>query len=202
MDVRIATPFLLALAVACNKPPDPLASYRASCEGLQRAGQLRKGLTVDQCAERLKQSAAANDPAPQVDEILSRLSSLSAQAARTNDPAQNAAVTVEVDSLARLGKAAVKPALAKLQSSIDPDFRVAVARALSSACASDCAGGDYSCLAPALLEIGGSARSPAIRHEAMERLRACTKQTFGDDAQPWIKWWSERKPDNATQAAR
>ena len=202
MLARIACLVALLASAACNRPPDPLAEHRTTCEKLQKAGQLKKDLTLEVCAQKLKAVADASDPRPKIDEVLSRISTLSSKARGAGDDAGKAAVRAASDELARLGKPAIKPALAKLESSIDPDFRLAVARGLVGACKSDCASGEFSCIVPALLEGAGADKPAKVRADSGEALRQCTGQAFGDEPAAWNKWFAEWKQRGASQAAR
>jgi len=203
MLLRIAAVAASFVLAGCNRKPDPLAEHRASCEALQKAGQLRKGLAVEACAQQLKVAADAADPQLRAREILDRLASLTAQGrGQSGDQSQISAVRDAAIGLQQLGKPVVAVSLERMAASQDPDFRIAIARALVGLCSEDCATGDYSCIVPALLE-GVSADKPSeVRHEAAKGLTRCTGQAHGDDLAAWKKWWSERPPAGASTAQR
>ena len=203
MPARIAAALSLAALVACSKKPDPLAEHRAACQSLEKAGQLRKGLAVEACAEQLKRAADAQDPRVRAAEILDRLAALTAKGrGKENDASQLIAVRDLIDNLQRLGKPSASTALQRLEASADPDFRIAVAKALVGACAEDCGTGDFSCIVPALLEGVGDDKPSEVRREAEKGLLRCTGQQLGDDPTAWRKWWASRKGAGASTAAR
>src|SRR5438128_461160 len=178
MPGRIAAvPSFFALSffafAACGQKSDPLAEHRATCEKLQKAGQLKKGLAIEECAKQIKAAADASDPKLRAAEILDRLAALTAKGRAAKDEANTAAIRDLVQALQRLGKPAAQPALARLEASPDPDFRIAVAKALVAVCSDDCGTGDYACIVPALLE-GTSDDKPAdVRREAEKGLMRC-----------------------------
>ena len=203
MLVRIAAVAAFVALAGCNRKPDPLAVHRTACEELQKGGQLKKGLSVEACAQQLKTSADASDPTLRAAEILDRLASLTAKGrGQSGEQSQIVAVRDAEFGLQVLGKPAAKVSLERMQASQDPDFRIAVAKALISICSIDCASGDYSCIVPALLE-GVAADKPAeVRREAEKGLTRCTGQAHGDDPAAWKKWWAERSVGGPSTAAR
>ena len=203
MLVRVAAVASFLVLAACNHKPDPLAQHRATCEALQKAGQLKKGLALETCAQQLRAAADAADPKVRAGEILDRLAALSAKGrGQAGEHSQIIAVRDAAFGLQQLGKPAVNVSLERMAASQDPDFRIAVAKALVGLCSEDCATGDYSCIVPALLE-GVSADKPAeVRREAEKGLTRCTGQAHGDDPAAWKKWWAERPPAGASTAQR
>jgi hypothetical protein len=190
---------LLALvavcAAACNRSPDPLASYRATCEQLATQKQLKTGLTVEECAHQIKENADRNDPNRKAQELVDRLSRLSAQS--DGKPVANE-VRDSLNQLAALGRPAVPVLLAQLKTSKDSQLRFALSRVLANTCAADCGFGPFDCIVPALLE-GMSAERPADeRHQAAQDLLTCTGEKFGDDGAAWRKWWSEKSSRTAS----
>src|SRR2546422_2059679 len=87
---------------ACGQKPDPLAAHRATCEKLQKAGQLKKGLAIDDCASQLKAAADASDPKLRSAEILDRLAALTAKGRGAKDESNTGAVRDLVQALQRL----------------------------------------------------------------------------------------------------
>jgi hypothetical protein len=189
----VAAAVSLLTALACTGKQDPLAEHRATCEKLQKAGQLKKGLAVDVCAQQLKAAADANDPTLRAGEILDRLASLTSKGRGKKDESQMVAVRDAVGALTRLGKPAAATALQRMEASSDPDFRIAVAKSLVSTCVEDCGSGDFSCIVPALLEGVGDDKPAEVRRESEKGLLRCTGQEIGDDAAAWKKWWADRK---------
>jgi|SRR5438270_8038449 len=185
---------LTALSVSCKKPADPLAEQRAVCTGLEQQHQLRPGLSVDECARKLKETADLNDPARKAAELADRIVRLATQG--------RAAEKVELrdaqDSLQGLGRPAVAPAMFRLQGTQDPVARIALARVLVGICGADCAERKLDCIVPALLEGTSDDVPPEARREAELGLYHCTGEQFGDDARAWRKWWSDR----SAQASR
>ena len=212
MTTRIvaALTLVLAAACACRAAPDPLAEHRATCEKLQKAGQLKKGLALEDCAKRLKAVADAQKPPreqildslghAQAEDLLENLAK--AVSAARADLTKRPAVRDAVSALRQLGRPAIEPALAQMQSSIDGDFRAAIAEALSKTCAADCADKNFTCIVPAFLEQLREGLPAQTRHEAAEGLARCTGEKLGEDAGAWRKWWAGRKGAGANQAAR
>ncbi len=131
--------------------------------------------------------------------MLSRLATLAGQ----KDPKKNGdEMRAAVDSLTILGRPAVAPSLARLESSSDTEFRAGVARALVSICMSDCAKSDYNCIVPALLEGVTEALPSDVRMVSVRSLQTCTGQQLGDDPPAWRKWWADLKQRGASTAAR
>jgi hypothetical protein len=201
MPGRIAA-VLFFLSTACAGKPDPLAAHRATCEQLQKSGQLKKGLALDACAQQLKAAADAADPRTHANEALDQLAAVVVKGRGSKDESQLAAVRAAVEAVQRLGRPAAPAALERMESSRDAEFRVAVAKALVNVCAADCGLADYSCIVPALLEGVSDDKPVEVRREAEKGLLRCTGQEIGDDPAAWKKWWAERKGRGASQAAR
>jgi hypothetical protein len=129
---------LLSLA-ACKSAPDPLAAEKAQCQALAQQKELKSGLTVAECAKRLKEASDANDPALRANELLDRVQGLvAAGKAGPQSASQRQELTDALSSLQELGRPAVPPLLKKLSSAQDPDLRIAVARVLVTLCSEDC----------------------------------------------------------------
>jgi HEAT repeat protein len=184
----------LALSISCQKPPDPLAEQRAVCRALEQNHQLRAGLAVDECAQKLKETADLNDPARKAVDLVDRV----VQLAVTGRQSERAELRDALDSLQGLGRPAVTPALSRLLASPDSNARLALARVLVGICGQDCAERKFDCIVPALLEGTGDDRPPEARREAERGLMRCTGEQFGDDPAAWRKWWSDR----SAQASR
>src|SRR5438105_2283173 len=137
MLARIAAATALICLASCKRAPDPLAEHRAACEKLQKAGELKKGLSIEQCASKLASAAVAVDPAKRADELLERLAALTAKGRGSSDQSHIVAVRDVVDAIARLGQAAAPAALAEMDAAGDSEFRIAVARALVDVCSDD-----------------------------------------------------------------
>ena len=181
-------PVSLAFSLACTKPPDPLAEQRALCRALEQSHQLRSGLSVDECARKLKETADLNDPARKAADLVDRIVQLAIQGRGS----ERAEMHDAQESLQRIGRPAVTPALSRLQASPDSNARIALARVLVGICGEDCAERKLDCIVPALLEGTGDDRPPEARREAERGLMHCTGEQFGDDPAAWRKWWSDR----------
>jgi len=182
---------LLALAVflgACK--PDPLASQRELCKELRSRNELRKGLSIDECAKELKQRADLNDPTRKAQELVDRVVRL-VQQGRGKPKSEELRDTIE--ALQQVGRPAVAPALSEMQTSIDPDLRLALARVLVSTCAEDCATGRYDCIVPALLEGTTDDKPADVRRESEKGLMRCTGEQLGDDPAAWRRWWTDKQ---------
>src|SRR3954468_14829860 len=179
---------LLAFSLSCQKPPDPLAEQRALCRALEEHHQLRAGLSVDECARKLKETADLNDPARKAAELADRIVQLATHGRATEKVEMRDAQ----DSLQRLGRPAVAPAMSRLQGTPDAVARIALARVLVGICGSDCADRKFDCIVPALLEGTTDEVPPEARREAELGLYHCTGEQFGNDASAWRKWWSDR----------
>ena len=187
-------PLSLAFSLACTKPPDPLAEQRALCRALEQNHQLRSGLSVDECARKLKETADLNDPARKAADLVDRIVQLAIQGRGS----ERAEMHDAQESLQRIGRPAVAPALSRLRASPDSNARLALARVLVGICGEDCAERKLECIVPALLEGTGDDRPPEARREAERGLMHCTGEQFGDDPAAWRKWWSDR----SAQASR
>jgi hypothetical protein len=187
-------PVLLSLSSACARPPDPLAEQRVVCSALEQNHQLRAGLGVDECARKLKETADLNDPVRKAADLVDRVVQLAVQGQQSGRTELRDAQ----ESLQRIGRPAVVPALSRLQASPDSNARLALARVLVGICGADCVDRKFDCIVPALLEGTGDDRPPEARREAERGLFHCTGEQFGDDPAAWRKWWTDR----AAQASR
>jgi hypothetical protein len=188
---------LLLLLLACNRAPDPLAEHRKTCEQLLEQKALKPGLSVENCAKELKTRADLTDPARRAEELVDRIAQL--VTAGKGKPAPVELKDAQL-SLQALGRPAVGPALAKMKGSGDPDVRLAIAKVLVNLCAQDCAGSNYACIVPALLEGTGDDKPSDARREAEKALTRCTGEQLGDDPAAWRRWWAGREAQ--TTAAR
>jgi len=179
---------LVILLVACK--PDPLAEQRALCKELRSRSELRKGLSIDECAKELKDRAELDDPARKAQELVDRVVRLVQQG--HGKPAA-AELRDAIGELKTAGRPAVAPALSEMQSSIDPELRLALARVLVSTCAEDCSSGRYDCIVPALLEGVTDDKPADVRWESEKGLMRCTGQQLGDDPRAWRKWWADKQ---------
>jgi hypothetical protein len=190
----LSAPVLLALSLSCQKPPDPLAEQRVLCRSLEQGHQLRPGLSVDECARKLKEAADRDDPARKASDLVDRIVQLAIQGKESDRTELRDAQ----GSLQRIGRPAVAPALSRLLASPDSNARLALARVLVGICGDDCADRKFECIVPALLEGTDDDRPPEARREAERGLMRCTGEQFGDDPTAWRKWWSDR----SAQASR
>jgi len=190
----LSAPVLLAFSLSCQKPPDPLAEQRALCRALEHNHQLMPGLGVDECARKLKETADLDDPARKASDLVDRIVQLAIQ----GKASERTELRDAQDSLQRIGRPAVAPALSRLQASPDSNARLALARVLVGICGDDCADRKLDCIVPALLEGTSDDRPPEARREAERGLARCTGEQFGDDPSAWRKWWSAR----SAQASR
>ena len=182
----LSAPVLLALSLSCQKPPDPLAEQRALCRALEQYHQLRPGLGVDECARKLKETADLNDPARKASDLVDRIVQLAIQGTAS----ERTELRDAQDSLQRIGRPAVTPALSRLQASPDSNARLALARVLVGICGDDCADRKLDCIVPALLEGTGEERPLEVRVESEKALARCTGERIGDDAAAWHAWWA------------
>jgi hypothetical protein len=202
MIARLCCVLTILSLAGCKRAPDPLAESRATCERLQKEGKLKKGLAIEECAKQVKEAADAHDPKLRAEELLTRLAALTAKGRGTTTESNQVAVRDAVQALQELNKPAVPAALARMKDSPDPDFRIAVAKALVAICANDCAFRDYDCMVPALLEGVGEDKPAEVRREAEKGLMRCTGEQLGDDPAAWKRWWAERQRSGGGQAAR
>jgi hypothetical protein len=182
--------FLAGLLVACR--PDPLADFRNTCRGLEEQKLLRAGLSVDRCAQQLKERADLDDPALKAEELVGRVTRLVGRGG-----AQELRDTLS--QLQGLGRPAVAPALATLKSARDPGLRLALARVLINLCAEDCATHRFECMVPALLEGTSDDKPHGARIEAEKALTRCTGEELGDDPAAWRKWWAGKEKELQAQ---
>jgi hypothetical protein len=190
---RIAC-LLALLTTACTKTPDPLADQRAQCRALEDKHELRPGIGVDECARKLKEAADLTDPSRKAAELVDRIVHLATHGGASDKGELRDAQ----DSLERIGRPAVEPALSRLKANATAEARLALARVLVGVCGADCADRKFDCIVPALLEGTGDDLPPEARREAEVGLTRCTGEQFGDDPVAWRKWWSDR----SAQASR
>lgn len=197
---RLALFFVLVLTSACKNAgaADPLAASRKTCQQLAADKQLKAGVSIDECAQRLQAAEARVDPGQKADELVDRLQELVTASHQHRDPAQDEQLNVVVAKLQGLGRAAVPTALSTMSSSIDPDLRAPLARVLASACAADCGARKFDCIVPALLE-GTSDDKPAdVRRDSAAALARCTGAQVAGEPAAWRKWWAEHEPRGAS----
>jgi HEAT repeat protein len=182
------------IALGCTKAPDPLADQRALCRALEQQHELRPGLGVEECARKLKEAADLDDPGRKAADLVDRIVRLATDGRATG----KAELRDAQESLQRIGRPAMVPALSRLQATPDPGARIALARVLVGICGPDCADRKFECIVPALLEGTTDEVPPEARREAERGLYRCTGEQFGDDPAAWRKWWSDR----SAQASR
>ncbi|MBS2025834.1 MAG: HEAT repeat domain-containing protein [Deltaproteobacteria bacterium] len=186
-------PHLIALVIvaaltACNRPPDPLAPFIATCKELEASRSMKAGLTIEQCAKELKQNADAADPALHAGELVARIEALIKAGKSDSDASHRLELRDAIIAVQDVGKPAV-PLLMERLKSPDGDLRIAVAKALINVCADECQAQKFDCIVPALLEGTRDGLPPEVRIESVKGLTRCTGKGFGDDAKAWREWW-------------
>lgn len=192
---RSATALVAAQLVlsACQQKADPLSEQRAACQALADRKELKSGLTVEECAQKLKAAAEANDPARKAEERVQRLAALVLAAKGSEEPARLQEIRDARLDIEALGRPAVPSLQARLKGSQEPAVRAEVARVLVRLCADECKQEKQACLVPALLEGVGADRTEDVRKESFEYLANCTGKSLGQDAQAWRSWWAAQE---------